>query len=127
MYCCIASSADVPFPAKYSAGSFAAQLATSSRVASGWNCTPTLRPENRTMLEGLPRTLRLPTLLGGAIGLWEDHPVLRLAVLFGVAGVTLAVYGMPRLWNLLVCAAIAITVGLRLQRAAQDEADLERL
>ena len=31
------------------------------------NCTPTLRPENRTMLEGLPRTLRLPTLLGGAI------------------------------------------------------------
>lgn len=31
------------------------------------NCTPTLRPENRAMLEGLPRTLRLPTLLGGAI------------------------------------------------------------
>jgi len=79
-------------------------------------------------LLGWPLTTGLiAMLLGGAIGLWEDHPVLRLAVLFGVAGVTLAVYGMPRLWNLLVCAAIAITVGLRLQRAAQDEADLERL
>lgn len=53
--------------------------------------------------------------------------MLRLVVLFGVAGVTLAVYGMPRLWNLLVCAAVAITVGLRLQRAAQNEADLESL
>ena len=31
------------------------------------NCTPTLRPENRAMLEGLPRTLRLPTIAGGAI------------------------------------------------------------
>lgn len=31
------------------------------------NCTPTLRPENRAMLEALPRTLRLPTLLGGSI------------------------------------------------------------
>ncbi len=79
-------------------------------------------------LLGWPLTTGLiAMLLGGAIGLWEDHPVPRLAVLFGVAGVTLAVYGMPRLWNLLVCAAIAITVGLRLQRAAQDEADLERL
>lgn len=79
-------------------------------------------------LLGWPLTTGLiAMLLGGVIGLWEDRPALRLAVLFGVAGVTLAVYGMPRLWNLLVCAAVAITVGLRLQRAAQDEADLESL
>lgn len=79
-------------------------------------------------LLGWPLTTGLITmLLGGVIGFWEDHPVLRLAVLSGVAGVTLAVYGMPRLWNLLVCAAVAITVGLRLRRAAQDEADLESL
>lgn len=79
-------------------------------------------------LLGWPLTVGLITmLLGGIIGLCEDHPVLSLAVLSGVAGVTLAVYGMPRLWNLLVCAAAAITVGLRLRRAAQDEADLESL
>ena len=79
-------------------------------------------------LLGWPLTVGLITmLLGGIIGLCEDHPVLRLAVLSGVAGVTLAVYGMPRLWNLLICAAVAITVGLRLRRAAQDEADLESL
>jgi|GEM_PF-1154458 len=79
-------------------------------------------------LLGWPLTTGLiAMMLGGVIGLWEDRPALRLAVLFGVAGVTLAVYGMPRLWNLLVCAAVAITVGLRLQRAAQDEADLESL
>lgn len=79
-------------------------------------------------LLGWPLTAGLiAMLLGSVIGLWEDHPVPRLAVLSGVAGVTLAVYGTPRLWNLLVCAAFAITVGLRAQRAAQDEADLESL
>lgn len=79
-------------------------------------------------LLGWPLTTGLiAMLLGGIIRRWEDHPVPRLAVLSGVAGITLAVYGMPRLWNLLVCAAVAITVWLRLQRAAQDEADLESL
>lgn len=79
-------------------------------------------------LLGWPLTAGLiAMLLGSVIGLWEDHPVPRLAVLSGVAGFTLAVYGTPRLWNLLVCAAFAITVGLRAQRAAQDEADLESL
>lgn len=79
-------------------------------------------------LLGWPLTTGLiAMLLGGVLGLCEDHPVLRLAVLSGVVGVTLAVCGMPRLWNLLVCAAVAITVGLRLRRAAQDEADLESL
>jgi len=66
-------------------------------------------------------------LLEGAIRLCDDRTVLRLALLSGVLAATLAVYGMPRLWNLLVCAAVAITVGLRVQRAAQDEADLESL
>lgn len=66
-------------------------------------------------------------LLEGVIRLCDDRAVLRLALLSGVVAATLAVYGMPRLWNLLVCAAVAITVGLRLQRAAQDEADLESL
>jgi len=66
-------------------------------------------------------------LLEGAIRLCDDRTVLRLALLSGVLAATLAVYGMPRLWNLLVCAAVAITVGLRAQRAAQDEADLESL
>lgn len=70
-------------------------------------------------LLGWPLTTGLiAMLLGGVLGLCEDHPVLRLAVLSGVVGVTLAVYGMPRLWNLLVCAAVAITVGLRLRRRA---------
>ncbi|MCO5103504.1 MAG: hypothetical protein M9919_05795 [Burkholderiaceae bacterium] len=79
-------------------------------------------------LVGWPLTTGLiAMLMGGAMGLLESPRALRVAVLFGVVGITLAIYGMPRLWNLLVCAAIAITVGLRLQRAAQDEADLERL
>ncbi len=79
-------------------------------------------------LLGWPLTTGLiAMLLGGVLGLWEDHPVLRLAVLSGVVGATLAVYGMPRLWNLLVCAAVAVTVWLRLRRTAQDEADLESL
>lgn len=79
-------------------------------------------------LLGWPLTTGLIAMVvGGVIGFCEDRTVLRVALLSGVVAATLAVYGMPRLWNLLVCAAFTITVGLRLQRAAQDEADLESL
>jgi len=79
-------------------------------------------------LLGWPLTTGLISLpIGWAVAQCEERPLLRLAVLSGVCGATLAVYGAPRLWNVLVCAAAAITVGLRLRREAQDAADLESL
>lgn len=57
----------------------------------------------------------------------EDYGFLRMAVVVGVATVGTAIFGVPGPWNLLICAVTAVTVGIQIRRAAQDDADLEDL
>lgn len=57
----------------------------------------------------------------------EDHGFLRMAIVLGVLAVGTAMYGVPGPWNLLICAAVAISVGVQLRRLAQEDADLEDL
>lgn len=66
-------------------------------------------------------------ILGYALKFCEDRALLRMAIVLGVIGAGIAVYGVPGPWNLLLCAALAISVGLKARRTAQDDADLEKL
>ena len=70
-------------------------------------------------------------LVGGLL----SYAIARLGELFwagavivlGALGVGLAVYGIPRPWSLVLCAAFAVAMGWKAHRDAQDDADLEDL
>ena len=66
-------------------------------------------------------------ILAYALKLSEGMVLLRVAIVLGVIGAGLAVFGAPGPWNLLLCAVLAISVGLQARRTAQDDADLENL
>lgn len=55
------------------------------------------------------------------------HALLRVAIVLGVIGAGIAVFGVPGPWNLLLCAGFAIPVGFKALRTAQDDAALEQL
>jgi hypothetical protein len=65
--------------------------------------------------------------LGFILRLCAGLPWLRVAIVLAVIGAGFAVFGMPGPWNLLLCAALALSVGLQAMRTAQDDADLEKL
>ncbi|RLJ37317.1 hypothetical protein [Acidovorax sp. 106] len=65
--------------------------------------------------------------LGFILRLCEGLPWLRMAIVLAVIGAGFAVFGVPGPWNLLLCAALALSVGLQAMRTAQDDADLEKL
>jgi hypothetical protein len=65
--------------------------------------------------------------LGFMLRLCEGLPWLRMAIVLAVIGAGFAVFGVPGPWNLLLCAALALSVGLQAMRTAQDDADLEKL
>jgi len=52
---------------------------------------------------------------------------LRMAIVLGLVAGATAVLGVPGPWNLLLCAAVAISAGLQARRTAQDDADLRDL
>lgn len=66
-------------------------------------------------------------ILAYALKLCEGVVLLRMAIVLGVIGAGVAVFGVPGPWNLLLCAALALSVGLQARRTAQDDADLENL
>ncbi len=65
--------------------------------------------------------------LGFILRLCAGLPWLRMAIVLAVIGAGFAVFGVPGPWNLLLCAALALSVGLQAMRTAQDDADLEKL
>lgn len=65
--------------------------------------------------------------LGFMLRLCAGLPWLRMAIVLAVIGAGFAVFGVPGPWNLLLCAALALSVGLQAMRTAQDDADLEKL
>lgn len=65
--------------------------------------------------------------LGYALKLCENQVLVRVAIVLGVIGAGIALYGVPGPWNLLLCTALALTIGLKARRTAQDDADLEQL
>lgn len=65
--------------------------------------------------------------LGFNLRLCAGLPWLRMAIVLAVIGAGFAVFGVPGPWNLLLCAALALSVGLQAMRTAQDDADLEKL
>lgn len=66
-------------------------------------------------------------ILAYALKLCEGVVLLRMAIVLGVIGAGVAVFGVPGPWNLLLCATLALSVGLQARRTAQDDADLENL
>lgn len=66
-------------------------------------------------------------ILAYALKLCEGVVLLRMAIVLGVIVAGVAVFGVPGPWNLLLCATLALSVGLQARRTAQDDADLENL
>ena len=61
---------------------------------------------------GWPLRLAISYLiLGYALKLCEGFVVLRMAIVLGVIGAGVAVFGVPGPWNLLLCATLALSVG----------------
>ncbi|HTH08771.1 hypothetical protein [Acidovorax sp.] len=66
-------------------------------------------------------------LLGFVLARSQDQVLLRMGTVLGAIGGGLAVYGVPSVWNLVICAIVTTAMGLQARRAAQDDADLEDL
>lgn len=66
-------------------------------------------------------------ILGCTLKFCDGLAVLRIAIVLGVIGAGVAVFGAPGPWNLLLCAAVALPVAFQAWRTAQDDADLENL
>jgi O-antigen ligase len=77
-------------------------------------------------LIGWPVSVALFLLVTGfAMKLGQGHPLVRMGVVLAAIGVGPAVYSVPSVWNLAVCAIVTTSMGLQARRAAQDNADLE--
>lgn len=79
-------------------------------------------------LLGWPLTLLVVLfILSFALKRSEDHVLVCMAIVLAVIGAGIAIYGVPRPWNMVVCAIMAVGIGFKAFRAAQDDADLRSL